>query len=438
VAKSVHRSGGRGLHFSPKRFAVPILLILTWSIALAQDNGGVAPQNPSPSAQQSPGTVTNLYTDTDIRAVLEEIGQLSGVPVIADSTVVSQNISIEFKDEPIDQAVARVAAFGGYLFKRKGNLIMVSSAVPDAPLFHEFAVFRRYIAQNTPADSIQNLLPQAFKLFTQVDKNTNMITIFAAEPRADEIIAALKALDAPVRQLDVEALVTEVTIEKGDDFGFSWNWNKFAMDSGQNISYANIGSTDVAKVKALITSGKATVRANPHISALEARESTLTVGQDFYFSLSSGNPNFPFSQVQQIHTGVTLKFTAFIGDDGYITLNLAPEIGDAVTLTAQGNPTVTIRRATTTVRIKPGDTVAIGGLVQEFDKQNVSKTPVLGDLPLLGWLFRRQVTSHKKTELIIMISPHLSSPPLVDKDGKVNSRVAETPPKKATGDVSGG
>lgn len=385
------------------------------AISVAQDSGaGSAPQTPQSTTAQAPGTVTNLYTDTDIRAILSEIGALAGVAVVADSTIVSQNISIDFKAEPIDLAVARVAAFGGYLIKRKGDLIMVSSGVPDAPLFHEFAVFRRYIAQNTPADSIQNLLPSAFKQYAQVDKNTNMITIFAPEQRADQILTAIKALDAPVRQLDVEALVTEITVEKGDDFGFSWNWNKFGMDSGQTISYANIGSQDVARVKALITSGKATVRANPHISALEARESSLTVGQDFYFSLSSGNPNFPYSQIQQIHTGVTLKFTAFIGDDGYITLNLQPEIGDAVTLTAQGNPTVTIRRASTTVRVRPGDTVAIGGLIQEFDKQNISKTPVLGDLPLVGWFFRRRTTSHKRTELILMISPRLtveSAPP---------------------------
>lgn len=371
--------------------------------------GPISPIGPIQAAQSpQEGRVSNVYADTDIRAVLAEIGSLAGVTVVPDASVQAQNITIEFKDEPIEDAVRRVAEFGGYYVKRKGNTLLVSAATPDAPLFSEFAVFRRYVAQNTPADSIQNLLPVKYKDYVQVDKNTNLFTILAPEELADRILAHLKTLDAPVRQIVVEALISEVTAEAGDEFGFSWNWKHFGVSADQTINYASADLGDIARLKALITTGKATVRANPRISAMEGRESVLNVGQELYVSLITGNVAFPISQIQQIKTGITLRFTAFIGDDGYLTLKLDPEVGDAITVTPQGNPQTTVRRASTTVRVKPGETIVIGGLVQEFEKKTRSKVPLLGDLPLIGQAFRKTSSSKKRTELILMITPRLT------------------------------
>lgn len=363
---------------------------------------------PAPVGVQVPGFVTNVYADAEIRAVLAEIGSLAGVTVIPDSSITAQTITIEFKNEPIESAVRRVAEFGGYYVKKKGDSYLLSSGAPDAPLFNEFAILKRYVAQNTMYESLERLLPTKYKGYVQGDKATNMLTVLAPPELADRIVETLKAIDCPMRQIVVEALVTEVTADESEDFGFSWNWKQFGIDSDQSINYAKAGFADVAKVKALITSGKATVRANPRMSAMEGRETSLSVGQDLYFALLAGNPNFPISQIQQIRTGVTLKFSALIGDDGWITLNLEPEIGDAVTLTAQGNPLVTIRRASTMVRVKPGETVVIGGLVQEFVKKTRSKIPILGDLPFIGWLFQKTSSSRKRTELILMITPRLS------------------------------
>lgn len=380
----------------------------------------VAPAVPQPAAAQAQATgrVTNVYADTDIRAVLAEIGSLSGVTVVPDSSVQSQNISIEFKDEPIEDAVRRVAEFGGYYVKRKGQTFLVSAAGPDSPLFPEFAVFRRYIAQNTPVESLQVLLPAKYKDYVQADKATNLFTILAPQELADQILANLRALDAPVRQVVVEALVSEVTAEAGDEFGFSWNWKHFGVSADQTLSYSKADLGDIAKLKALITSGRAVVRANPRISAMEGRESVLNVGQELYVSLLTGSVAFPISQIQQIRTGVTLRFTALVGDDGTITLKLDPEVGDAITVTPQGNPQTTVRRASTTVRVKPGETIVIGGLVQEFEKKSKSKVPLLGDLPLIGTAFQKTSTSKRRTELILMITPRLSEDGAAAAPGK--------------------
>lgn len=123
----------------------------------------------------------------------------------------------------------------------------------------------------------------------------------------------------------------------------------------------------------------------------------------------TGSVAFPINQIQQIRTGITLRFTPLLGDDGYITLKLDPEVGDAITVTPQGNPQTTIRRASTMVRVRPGETIVIGGLVQEFEKRSKSKVPLLGDLPLVGQIFQKKTSSTKKrTKLILMITPRLT------------------------------
>jgi type II secretory pathway component GspD/PulD (secretin) len=143
------------------------------------------------------------------------------------------------------------------------------------------------------------------------------------------------------------------------------------------------------------------------VNAFEGVESNLTIGQETYFSILTGNVNFPTAQIQLIKTGVTLNFTGYIGDDGTITLNLAPEVSDAI-VSVNGNPTTNVRRVSTMVRIKPGETIAIGGLVQETTSFSKTKVPLLGDIPIIGELFSQRTNSTVKKEVLILITPYLT------------------------------
>ena len=395
--------------------------------APVKDQGNGAANGVNVTTAQTPGFVTNVYTEASLRAIFSEVQAIAGVQIITDSTVPDQPTTIEFKNEPIDSVVAILAKSGGLQWKKQGGLYLVSTAAPDAPLFNDFVVVRRYTPKSMSVESLLAAMPSKWKDLVSGDKAANVMTVMAAENTADSIVRDLRLIDTPPRQIMVEALMVEVSSNKTDDFNFSWNWQNFGVNSDTTLQYSSTQVTDLAKLKMLISNQKATVRANPRVSAFEGREANFRVGSELYYSLQTANSGTVynnFGQIQTIKTGVTLKFTAFIDDSGMITLNLDPEVSDAAQYTAQGYPTTTTRTAHTTIRLRDGETFAIGGLVQEFTKQTISKIPILGDIPLLGQIFTTKANSKQKTEVIMMITPHITDSGVgraLDGDRRINT-----------------
>lgn len=368
--------------------------------------GDVTSLSPTPPGAQK--LVSNVFAGTDIREALSEVASSSGVTIIPDDTIKNTLVYMEFKNEPIDSAIRKLALLSGaYVKQQAPGVYLVSQGTPESGLFRMFAETQTFFTQNSSATAVQAMLPPNYKPYVQFDLKTNHVSVTAPSELLPKIVSDIHSIDKPPRQFVVEALVTEMDETGSLTSGFSWNWKNFAVGTDLSLNYTQASSTDVARLMALIGSGKATLRANPRVTAFEGQESSLTIGQETYFSILSGNVTFPTAQIQLIKTGVTLDFTGYIGDDGTITLNLAPEVSDAV-ISVDGNPTTNVRRVSTMVRIKPGETIAIGGLVQEVTNKSSSKVPVLGNIPILGELFTQRTNSTSKKEVVILITPHFS------------------------------
>ncbi len=355
----------------------------------------------------SSGLITNLYDTQDIRAVISDVSSLAGVVIVPDDTVKEQNISVDFKNATVESALDTLSLMAGAYWKKKApGLYLISKALPDSNLFREFAETQVYTVHNQSATSIQSLLSITYKPYISVDPKTNAIGVSAPRQLLDKIIADIEQADKPGRQIIVEALVTEVNADDGGSFGFSGAGGKFSFGTDLSLNYQKGGFADIAKIQALINNHKATLRANPKLMTLEGRESNINVGTDTYFSLLSGSTNFPTSQIQLIHTGIILKFTGFIGNDGTITMHLEPEVSDAVVLN-NGNPSSQVRRATTDVRVKSGETIVIAGLIQQTSDRQIIRVPILGYIPIIGELFTNRNNLKKKIETVIMITPKI-------------------------------
>jgi len=352
--------------------------------------------------------ISNVAVDSDIRAFINEIGSQAGVTIVPDETIPEMNVTVEFKNEPIESALEKLSLLAGAYWKRKSpGVYLLSKATPTASFFREFAATKMYFPRNQPATSITAVLSNVFKPYVSVDQKINMIGITAPEPLLLRIMEDVRMADSASRQFVVEAMVVELNYENGKDFGFSWSWQNFGLGADLTLNYAKAGFQDIVKLKALLENRQASLRANPRVNAFEGREAQFTVGQDSYYSLLSGNANVPFSQIQLIRTGVTLKFTGLVGEDGTITLNLEPEVSDAV-VAINGNPTTNVRRASTNIRLKDGETIVLAGLVQQMTDKRVVRIPLLGQIPILGNLFSSQRSTNRKTDVIILITPHLT------------------------------
>jgi len=353
-----------------------------------------------------PKKISNVFTDADLKTIIQEIATSSKTSIIADTSVKGTEINIEFKKDTVESALDKLSYAAGLLWKKKGDIYLVSTGQPDAPMFGEFAETKVYTPRTQPAENLFGLLTRSFTTYAQLDKAANMISITAPPKQMDAILKALAAADSPRKQFCVEALVTEMNDQTIKNAGFSWNWQYFAQGADLGFTYATASASDIVNIKALITTNKAELRANPKIVASEGHEASLTVGTETYFSMVSGNASYSTVQYQKINTGITLKFTGFIEPDGMVNLHLQPEVSDAVVL-VNGNPQTTVRKADTYLRIRFGETVALGGLIVGTTNNQVNKTPILGDLPVVGNLFRSTSKEKTKREVVILITPRM-------------------------------
>jgi general secretion pathway protein D len=166
-------------------------------------------------------------------------------------------------------------------------------------------------------------------------------------------------------------------------------------------------------VKYLDTIGNTQILSSPKISAINNQEAKIHVGERQAYvttTTTSGQTTTTVSEeVTFIDVGIQLSVTPVINEDGYIRMKIRPEISSVVSslITPSGNkiPIIDTSMAETTVMVKDGTTIVIGGLQKEEATDTTEKLPVLGDVPLLGFIFNRGTKTKIRTELLIMLTP---------------------------------
>jgi type II secretory pathway component GspD/PulD (secretin) len=274
-------------------------------------------------------------------------------------------------------------------------------------------------------DQIRSMLHPTLLPYVTFDKNSGTVTVTAPEPMREHVLSAIKTFDQPNRQVVIEATVFELTQEGSKDLAMDWKFRagKFGAQSENLVngvtydSRSDLGTYVDASLRAIVESRKGQVLANPRVVVVSNTEAEIFVGQEKYFSLLSGQATNPYYTLQSIKAGVTLKVTPYIGEEGEITLNLEPEVSDVVADQVQGAgnaqnaaagmPVVTRRHAKTTVQVRDGQTVFLGGLLRAQHRSTVDKVPVMGDLPGVGAAFRSVKDAREEQEVVILITANI-------------------------------
>jgi type II secretory pathway component GspD/PulD (secretin) len=248
----------------------------------------------------------------------------------------------------------------------------------------------------------------------------------------------LAEVDTQPAQINYSIKVTELDINKQNNLGLNWDFSGATTrigeeadnianppatlgDNGQTnlLSFGAIGRTavsDLATVSldAAITDGDGKLLADPNISAIDGQPAQAFIGDTVNYvesiTQTTTGQNITTASVQ---VGVILRVTGKVTPDGYITLNVHPEVSEITGyLSVPGGgslPQVASRYADTTVRVKNGETIAIGGLIQENDTKNVNKVPGLGDIPFLGKLFQDNQVQKQRTEVVFLLTTKVAS-----------------------------
>ncbi len=166
-----------------------------------------------------------------------------------------------------------------------------------------------------------------------------------------------------------------------------------------------------AQLNLLVQNGKGRVLADPRISTLSGRTASIRAGDTIsILTTTAGNAGtIASTQVQSFQTGVTLDITPSVTPDGGVTVVLHPVVNSLIGTNA-GVPEISTRDTQTTVHLQDDETLVIGGLIQESDTRTTTKIPLLGDLPLVGHVFRNDNVQGQRNELIIVVTPHIVRP----------------------------
>jgi type II secretory pathway component GspD/PulD (secretin) len=160
-----------------------------------------------------------------------------------------------------------------------------------------------------------------------------------------------------------------------------------------------------AAITALESKHRARVLSNPSVTTLDGRQTSLHTGETIYFpALVSQNGTSSISGVSTVDAGVRLVVNPRINKDGEITLTISPSVSTAV-LGTTGLPVVNERAVVTTVRVNSGETAVLAGLVSDTEDTTVNKVPFLGDIPLVGELFKSRTKLPAHTEILIFVTP---------------------------------
>jgi general secretion pathway protein D len=264
------------------------------------------------------------------------------------------------------------------------------------------------------------------RIVANVDSNSLMVLATPAEFGVIE--SALKRLDAPSRQVLIEASLAEVTLNEELRFGVQWSYNgkqgpiTLSSNAGgaisqsfPGLSFLFTGSTDISAVlNALETVTTVRVISSPKLVTLNNHEAQLQVGDEVPIATQSAvsvvNPGAPIvNSVQMQDTGVILSVTPRVNKNGLVEMDISQEVSNSVPTTTSGidSPTIQQRKLSTTVVVKNGDTIALGGLITESRSKTKSGVPFLQRIPVLGALFRDTENQNTRTELILLITPRV-------------------------------
>lgn len=311
--------------------------------------------------------------------------------------------------------------------------------VPPAELDEEMKVYV-YKVQHQKAETIVPVLTQIYseKMAAQpkvtgktqpeamkivADQKTNTIVIKALPADYKAMKSIVEAIDATPQQVFIEVLILEVDLDSKLNYGAEWS-----LDAGslQLFGLGDLKKTDGKPtltfkkgnfeilMDILATNSRANILSAPHILVRDEQPATIQVGSEVPILTSSGQQQgttVTFQQVQYRDTGIILTVTPHIAENDFITLDVKQEVSDAQTTTTgvSDSPTFSTRQAETSLVIKSGHSISLGGIIQQRDEKSISKIPLLGDIPFLGNLFKTTSITNRRTELIILITPHIAN-----------------------------
>lgn len=289
---------------------------------------------------------------------------------------------------------------------------------------------------STSTSSSSSALLQSVRITAQ--ESSNQLLVRARPVQWQEIESAIKRLDQPPRQVQIETRILEVKLTGALDLGVQWYLGQLAGNSSSS-SVANasgsqgaLGAGGVAlgdssafysfvsdnlqvALRALEERGLTQVLSAPSLVVLNNQKAQIQVGDNIPISettVNTSDSDTTLSSVEYVQTGVILNVVPRINPGGLVYMNIQQQVSDADDTDSDSNPRISTRAVSTQVAVQSGQTVLLGGLIQQNNSESDTRVPGLSSIPGLGWLFGSRSKDRDRTELIVLITPKVVNNPL--------------------------
>jgi type II secretory pathway component GspD/PulD (secretin) len=364
------------------------------------------------SVHASDGLLTVHARNVALSEVAEAVTRESGIQVAAGEGAATRLINAEVPSIAPAEFASRLADCYGLVLSSGPGRIVLSDAAGQAAASQGAIEQRAIRVQHLRAVAAAGLLPDFLLDYLRVDEEGNALLVSGPEALADKVASDVAKIDQAPTAVCLRARVVESSSSEETArqlaLRYAHGGRQLATDpgAGQIVYFAADTLPDdfEAKLRALITTGQATMQSDASLVVLSGESGEIFSGQDKYVVLYRRLWD-AVPSLQPVTTGVSLLATPLAGNE-FVTVDVTAEVRsidgiDPLT----GMPVVNTRSASGVFRLRPGDTVAIGGLSQAQEYWVRRRLPVLGSLPLVGRLFRWKTRQRTTSELLVLLTP---------------------------------
>lgn len=386
------------------------------------------------------GGVTLDVRNADLQRLVEDVASKCGVQLALYGTL-SGSVSISCVGLDIEEVFNLALRGTEFTFKRDGSVFQFGSSKIEQLRTNRFIKLSHLVA-----DDLTKVIPTAIssKVAIHVVREQNGLMVTGPYDAVEELADFVASIDFAPAQILIEALVVDFSTTYLNQFSIVANntgqsnagattekyypeiqlysSGKKADDGLQEIA-SHLGISKIGhlsdnfyiQLQALAKEGKANVRSRPIIAALNGHEASINIGTTQYYLLKTetvynGATSGYSSQVSQrfetVKADISLKVTPWVTGTGEIIVDIQPEFNTPQgVFSADIPPTINHRLLNSTVRLRQGETIVLGGLVQSNEDVQISKLPILGEIPILGRLFQNRSKTSVETELLIFLTP---------------------------------
>lgn len=406
------------------------------------------------STFEAPPISLNLK-NAPIESVLSALGSEAGLNIVAGSDVRGK-ITISLNNVSPIAALNSIAKTAGLTYRIENNIIKIESLISKESRnnisFENGLITKTFTLNFILPDDVKDTISKLDLKDTKFLPTKGSRTILVEGPfkTLQKIAKIIKSLDTTPKEVLVESRIMEIRHGNSttpSTFGVKakYTGNTFVSQTEGFANPASSGAagfyTHVLKgnidsyLQALEHKEKFNLLANPKIIALSGKTANIISGSKLGYKTTLTTTTGTVQNVDFLEVGTKLSFTPTISDDGAIQMDIHPEVSEG-SITADGLPQKQTTEATTTVLVRDGETIIIGGLIKNKSTEVTSGIPIIMNIPVLGNFFKRKELLWEKTEIIAALTPHLitsaSSKQMADEAGRIekdqkNSKIGEPP-----------